>query len=79
MVGEPSATSLAALSVLTADTDSPFDAGAFLGGLSVDQRAVLGFPGVGTRYWSWPGALEATAERYSQIDLAPYVPSAPRL
>ena len=78
-VGEPSATSLAALSALTAETDTPFDAAAFVGGLSVDQRAVLGFPGVGARYWSWPGALEATAERYSQIDLAPYVPSAPRL
>lgn len=78
-VGEPTATSLAALSTLTADTETPFDTGTFLAGLSLDQRAVLGFPGVGAWYWSLPGALEATAERYSEIDLAPYVPSAPRL
>eukprot|EP01044_Picomonas_judraskeda_P001271 COSAG03_NODE_72_length_14536_cov_62.546336_15_plen_121_part_00 len=44
---------------------------------SLDQRAVLGFPAPGHRYWT-PGTIEAVRARYGPLgmDLAPYVEAA---
>ena len=68
-VGSPTAKSLHALSRASwAD----FDLGAYLGGLSPVQRAVIGFPSVGSGYWS-AETLAGVAQRYGDaIDLAPY-------
>ena len=66
-VGSPTAKSLHALSRAGwAD----FDLGAYLGSLSPAQRAVIGFPSVGSGYWS-AETLAGVAQRYGDaIDLA---------
>lgn len=76
-VGAPTAKSLNALS----GSGFGFDLGHYLGGLSVDQRCVIGFPGVGSEYWT-AETLRGVEERYGgAIDMKPYAQAAglPRL
>ena len=51
----------------------------FMVDLSVEQRAVLGFPGPGDGYWDVE-TVEAVGRRYEGMDMAPYAAAlAPRL
>ena len=43
----------------------------FMVDLSVEQRAVLGFPGPGDGYWDVE-TVEAVGRRYEGMDMAPY-------
>jgi hypothetical protein len=49
----------------------------FVVGLSPPQRAALGIPAAGARYWGVE-TLQLLAERYPGIDAAPYL-AGPRL
>ena len=44
--------------------------------LSVEQRAVLGFPGPGDGYWDAESVL-AVGRRYEGMDMAPYAAALP--
>ena len=69
-VGAPTAKAVHQLSV---DAEVPeFEADAFLSGLSPAQRCTIGFPKVGSRYWT-EETIAATAERYPTMDMSPYV------
>ena len=43
----------------------------YMCGLSVEQRAVLGFPAPEDRYWC-PETIEAVGRRYG-MDMSPYI------
>jgi hypothetical protein len=75
-VGAPTAKSLNALSQHASPAVGGFDVGEFLGGLSPDQRCVLGFPAVGDPYWC-EETLAGVAEKYGgALDVGPYAKAA---
>ena len=68
-VGAPTAK---AIHRLSEDRNVPeFSAGEFWSGLSPVQRCTLGFPGVGSRYWT-AETIAAVLERYPAMDMGPY-------
>jgi hypothetical protein len=71
-VGAPTAKSLHALGA----AGLGFDTGAFLGALSADQRAVIGFPALASPYWRRE-TLEGVRRRYAgRVDVRPYARAA---
>ena len=42
-----------------------------MSGMSPEQRCILGFPSVGSEYWTVE-TIAATAARYPEMDMAPY-------
>ena len=42
-----------------------------MSGMSPEQRCILGFPSVGSEYWT-AETIAATAARYPEMDMAPY-------
>ena len=54
-----------------AEANEGFDVAAFMSGMSPEQRCILGFPSVGSEYWT-AETIAATAARYPEMDMAPY-------
>jgi hypothetical protein len=65
-VGSPSAKAMSELAI-----SEGFDVAAFMSKMLPVQRCILGFPAVGSSYWDTE-TLAATAERYPEMDMAPY-------
>lgn len=49
-----------------------FSADEFLSGLTTSQRCVVGFPAVGSAYWTME-TINGVHQRYPSMDMIPYV------
>ena len=49
-----------------------FSADEFLSGLTTSQRCIVGFPAVGSAYWTME-TINGVHQRYPSMDMSPYV------
>jgi hypothetical protein len=72
-VGHPTAKTFAALERAT---NGLFSVAGYIGDLSVEQRTVIGFPPLGSRYWTDETTLDGMRAKYGERVVAPYADAA---